>query len=69
MITSNPEILGGMPVIKGTRVPIARLLYMVSHGKGIYQMMKNYPQVSEETFVRVFEELAERYEEKPKRKE
>jgi uncharacterized protein (DUF433 family) len=29
IIQSNPKILGGQPVIRGTRVPVSRLLALV----------------------------------------
>ena len=31
-ISSTPEILSGMPVITGTRVPIARILFLLKEG-------------------------------------
>ena len=62
MIESNPEILGGMPVIKGTRIPITRLLYLVSQGCGIHKMLLDYPQLTERTLRRVLEIIAKEYE-------
>lgn len=41
-IISNPEILGGMPVIVGTRVPIARILYHLKEGNSVKEIHKMY---------------------------
>ena len=37
-ITSNPDIMGGAPVIAGTRVPIARILYLIKDGLTLEQI-------------------------------
>ena len=36
-IISDPDILGGTPVIKGTRVPIGRILFLLKDG---YTLLK-----------------------------
>ena len=58
-ITTNPGILSGKPVIAGTRIPIARILYLVKDGHTIAQIRDQYPHVSEETFKGVMDELAQ----------
>ncbi len=44
-IVSNPEILGGMPVIAGTRIPIGQILFLLKKGFTIKAIHKHYPHV------------------------
>lgn len=43
IININPKILGGMPVIKGTRIPIARIVALHIQGYKIKDLNKEYP--------------------------
>ena len=45
-ISSNPTILGGTPVVAGTRIPLARILYLLSQGYNIKDIQREYPQLS-----------------------
>jgi len=45
-ISSNLNILGGTPVVKGTRIPIARILHFLSQGFTVHDLKKEYPQLS-----------------------
>ena len=42
-IESNPEILGGKPVIKGTRIPVELVLELVQAGYSVDEILKEYP--------------------------
>lgn len=44
-ISSNPEIMGGMPVIKGTRIPISRILFLLKDGYTIDSILDDFPYV------------------------
>jgi uncharacterized protein (DUF433 family) len=46
-ITSDPEILGGMPVIKGTRVPVYDLTASIKAGIPRDQILAAYPTIQE----------------------
>ena len=46
IIEKNPKILGGQPVIKGTRIPIARVVALVVQGYTIRDFKKEYPYVT-----------------------
>ena len=61
-ISSNPNILGGMPVIKGTRIPISRILYLLSQGYTVSDIKKDYPQLSRQTISRVIATIAQKAE-------
>lgn len=43
IIEKNPKVLGGQPVISGTRIPIARVVALFVQGYGIKDFKKDYP--------------------------
>ena len=43
IIQTNPKILGGQPVIKGTRIPVARIVALHIQGYKIKDFKKDYP--------------------------
>jgi uncharacterized protein (DUF433 family) len=45
-ITTNPKIMSGMPVIAGTRVPMARILFLLKEGYTIEAIHDEYPHVA-----------------------
>ena len=44
-ITTSPEILGGTPVFKNTRVPIKILFDYLQAGDNLQEFLENYPTV------------------------
>lgn len=58
-ITSDPEILGGKPVIRGTRIPIDQILFLLNEDYPIEAIHQFYPQVSIETIKGTIEEAAQ----------
>ncbi|MBI5914816.1 MAG: DUF433 domain-containing protein [Bacteroidetes bacterium] len=46
-ITSDPKILFGKPVIKGTRVPVDLILEKLGKGETFPKLLKSYPRVTE----------------------
>ena len=52
-IESNPEILGGKPVIKGTRIPVELVLEMVQAGYSVNEILKEYPHLKRATLLEV----------------
>lgn len=55
-IVSDPNILGGTPVIKGTRVPIETILYLLKDGYPLEVIHEDYPQISLETLSGAIDE-------------
>ncbi len=45
-IISNPKILGGKPVIAGTRISVALILDRVAAGMSIKEILKDYPHLA-----------------------
>ena len=45
LIISNPEILGGKPVFKGTRVPVSNLIEYIESGYTIDNFLQGFPTV------------------------
>ena len=52
-ITIDPEILGGTPVFRGTRVPVDALLNNLEAGVSIDEFLENFPTVSREQILEV----------------
>jgi uncharacterized protein (DUF433 family) len=48
MVVSDPEILGGTPVIRGTRVPVYNVAASVSSGIPIDRILSAYPSLQPE---------------------
>jgi len=60
-IVIDPEIQHGKPVIRGTRVPIARILGGLAGGMTTAEVMREY-EVSEEDVLAVLSYATERRE-------
>ncbi len=55
-ITSDPQIMGGEPVITGTRTPIEVILYRLKEGNSITAIHAMYPWIDEQTLSGAIEE-------------
>jgi len=53
LIESNPDILGGKPVIKGTRIPVELILEMVQSGYSVDEIVSEYPHLSRDDLIEV----------------
>lgn len=53
-IHSNPDVLVGKPVVKGTRLSVEFLLGLMAKGWSEKQILKNYPSLSVESLHAVF---------------
>jgi uncharacterized protein (DUF433 family) len=58
-ITTNSAILGGAPVIAGTRIPASRILYLFKDGYTVEAIHEDYPQLSITLINNVIEEIIE----------
>jgi uncharacterized protein (DUF433 family) len=55
-IISNPSIMGGAPVIKGTRIPIEVILHRLKEGNSIAAIHKMYSWVDIKTLTGAIDE-------------
>jgi uncharacterized protein (DUF433 family) len=55
LITIDPEILGGTPVFKGTRVPVKTLFEYLEDNYTLEQFLECFPTVTHDAAKRVLE--------------
>lgn len=46
IIQINPKILGGAPVIKGTRIPVARVMALIGMGYTLTKLKRELPDLA-----------------------
>ena len=56
VIMKDPEILGGEPVFRGTRVPFKILIDYLEGGDTLDQFLEQYPSVGRELAIAAIEE-------------
>jgi uncharacterized protein (DUF433 family) len=56
MVVENPEIMGGTPVIRGTRIPVQLVAEMRNQGTSVEEILEGYPSLTRERIA-----LAELY--------
>lgn len=50
-VERNPAVMGGEPVIRGTRVPVRTVAGLIEQGESCEIMREDYPQVPEEAYA------------------
>lgn len=55
VIIRDPEILGGTPVFRGTRVPFQALLDYLEGGQTLNEFLDDFPTVTREAAVHALE--------------
>ena len=56
LVTSTPDILGGTPVFRGTRVPVQTLIEYLAGGQTIDDFLEGFPTVTREQVIDFLEE-------------
>src|SRR5207302_2054291 len=46
LVVSDPEIMGGDPVFRGTRVPVHTIAELVAQGSSQAELLKDYPRLT-----------------------
>ncbi len=59
VVVTNPEIMGGTPVFRGTRVPVQTLLDYLESGQTIRDFLKGFPSVKKAQVIEFLEEAKE----------
>ena len=55
LITIDPEVLGGQPVFKGTRVPVETLFDHLEAGVSLEEFLEDFPTVTKEQAIATLE--------------
>jgi len=56
VIARDPEIMGGTPVFRGTRVPIQTMFDYLEGGETLEEFLAGFPTVSRDMALRALEE-------------
>lgn len=59
VIVRDPEILGGMPVFRGTRVPFKNLLDYLESGHTLDEFLEQFPSVTRGAAIAALEHAKE----------
>jgi len=55
LIETNPEILGGKPIIKGTRIPVSLIYELVGLNYSIDEIREEYPHLDRHVIIKLIE--------------
>ena len=58
VISIDPQILGGTPVFRGTRVPIETLFDYIRGGDTIDEFLDDFPTVKREEAIKLLSDIA-----------
>jgi uncharacterized protein (DUF433 family) len=47
-ITTNPDVMGGLPCIRGMRMPVATVVGMVADGMPVAEILDDFPDLEAE---------------------
>jgi uncharacterized protein (DUF433 family) len=54
-ITTDPDIVSGAPVFRGTRVPVEALINNLEAGLTLEEFLENFPSVTREQAIKVLD--------------
>jgi len=60
VITSDPQIMSGTPVFRGTRVPAQTLIDYLEGGQSIDEFLTGFPTVTRDQVIAFLEEARDR---------
>ena len=58
-ITTNPEQMGGLPCLRGLRIPVATVVDMVAEGMAVEEITEVYPDLEPEDVEQALHYAAE----------
>jgi uncharacterized protein (DUF433 family) len=61
-VVQHPGILGGRPVLEGTRISVDLILRMVAGGMTVDEIAAQYPHVTKDDIQTALEYAAQRFE-------
>ena len=59
VVIRDPDILSGMPIFAGTRVPAKNLIDYLEHGRSLENFLADFPTVRREQAIAALEEAKE----------
>ena len=62
LIVSDPEILNGKPIVKGTRISVALILQCIASGLTREEILRGYPTLSQEGLEAALDFAARQFE-------
>ena len=62
-IKVDPEVMTGKPVIKGTRIPVEKIIHLLAHGLTSEEILEEYPNLEKDDVLAALEYAAEMLEE------
>jgi uncharacterized protein (DUF433 family) len=60
VVSCDPNVMGGAPVFRGTRVPVQTLLDYLEAGDSIDEFLQGFPSVRREQVIAFLEEAKDR---------
>jgi uncharacterized protein (DUF433 family) len=63
-ITVNPELMGGVPCVRGLRIPVATIVGMVAEGTSEAEILRAYPDLKKEDIREALRYAAEAVKER-----
>ena len=63
-ITVNPEKMGGVPCVRGLRIPASTIVGMVAEGMGEAEILRAYPDLKKEDIREALRYAAEAVKER-----
>lgn len=60
VIARDPDVMGGTPVFRGTRVPVQTLLDYLEAGESIDDFLDGFPSVTREQVIAFLEQAKDR---------
>jgi uncharacterized protein (DUF433 family) len=61
VIHVDPEILGGTPVFRGTRVPVQTFFDYLAGGESLDSFLEGFPSVKREQLIAFLREMRDEY--------
>lgn len=58
VVTRDPDILGGIPVFRGSRVPAKTLIDYLEHGQSIDEFLDDFPSVERDQVLGLLDQLS-----------
>ena len=58
-ITTDPDVMGGLPCIRGLRMPVATVVAMVADGMSVTEIIDDFPYLTAEDVAEALRYAAE----------